>query len=434
MRRTERRIPARVPTASPAAARLATDAVEPSRAGATWFAPFAVAWLCLWTVQLTPTQLLLPLQLNTPDGADGWVLGVVYSGLVFALGGVAAIIAGPLAGTLSDRTRSRFGRRRPWMAGGIVVTAVSTAVLGLQHTVVGVAVMWVGVSAGIAVASAAYTALVADQLPAAQRGTASAVIGATQAVGIIVGVGVVIGFALTVQQGYLVLAVAILVLGLPTAALLPDEPAPLGMAESTGVRRLLSRLWVNPLAHPDFAWVIVGRVLVNIGNALGTALLLFFLMYGIDDSNAEIDLFVLIAVYTVFVVAASFAGGWLSDRLARRKVFVAIAAVFQTASALLLAGWPSLGTAMIAAALLGIGYGGFSAVGLALAADVLPAEEDHAKDLGIVTVAASAPQLLSPLLGAGLVAATGGFTLLFTVAAVASLAGALSVFAVRGAR
>ena len=50
------------------------------RAGARWFALFTLAWLALWTVQLTPLQLLIPLQLDTPDDADGWIHGVVSSG------------------------------------------------------------------------------------------------------------------------------------------------------------------------------------------------------------------------------------------------------------------------------------------------------------------------------------------------------------------
>ena len=87
---------------------------HPGRVGAKWFILFTLAWLALWTVQLTPLQLLIPLQLNTPDDADGWISGVVSSGLVLAVGGVAGVIAGPLAGGLSDRTRGAFGRRRPW--------------------------------------------------------------------------------------------------------------------------------------------------------------------------------------------------------------------------------------------------------------------------------------------------------------------------------
>ena len=77
--------------------------------GSRWFAPFTLAWLALWTVQLTPLQLLIPLQLNTPGDADGWIRGVVQSGLVLGVGGLAGIVAGPLAGALSDRTRSRLG-------------------------------------------------------------------------------------------------------------------------------------------------------------------------------------------------------------------------------------------------------------------------------------------------------------------------------------
>lgn len=58
---------------------------------------FGLAWLAVWTVQLTPVQLLLPLQLDTPGGAADWITGVVWSGLILSIGGLAGVIAGPLA-------------------------------------------------------------------------------------------------------------------------------------------------------------------------------------------------------------------------------------------------------------------------------------------------------------------------------------------------
>lgn len=79
---------------------------------------------------------------------------------------------------------------------------------------------------------------------------------------------------------------------------------------------------------------------------------------------------------------------------------------------------------MVAAALMGIGYGAFMAVGLAFATDLLPSERDHARDLGVVNVIASLGQLLGPVIGAGLVALVGGFWLLFAAAATLSLIGA----------
>ncbi|MGB3374778.1 MAG: MFS transporter, partial [Microbacterium sp.] len=71
-----------------------------ARVGAGWMTLFTLAWLAIWTVQLTPVQLLLPLQLDTPE--DDWIRGVVSSGLVLGVGGLAGIIAGPLVGAISD--------------------------------------------------------------------------------------------------------------------------------------------------------------------------------------------------------------------------------------------------------------------------------------------------------------------------------------------
>ena len=55
------------------------------------------------------------------------VLGIapLVFGLVFAIGRVWDAISDPLAGLLSDRTRTRFGRRRPWLVAAIPLYAAS---------------------------------------------------------------------------------------------------------------------------------------------------------------------------------------------------------------------------------------------------------------------------------------------------------------------
>ena len=92
---------------------------------------------------------------------------------------------------------------------------------------------------------------------------------------------------------------------------------------------------------------------------------------------------------------------------------------------------PSFASTIIAAALLGVGYGAYMSVGLALGTDLLPRPEDHARDLGFVNVSANLGQLIGPLLGAGLVALVGGFWLLFLVGGVLSVAGGLMTYAIR---
>ena len=63
-------------------------------------------------------------------------------------------------------------------------------------------------------------------------------------------------------------------------------------------------------------------------------------------------------------------------------------------------GW---GITMVAALILGIGYGWYLAVDQALITQVLPTAEDRAKDLGVINIANSMPQVLAPVLAAPLV-------------------------------
>lgn len=410
------------------------DARVPTTVGPGWMGLFCIAWLAIWTAQLTPTQLLLPEQLDAPNGPHRWVDGVVHFGLVFAGGGVASLVAGPVAGALSDRTRSRFGRRRPWMVAGLIVSAGSLVGLGWQSGAFGIGAVWVLVCVGIAIATAAYTAVVADQVPERQRGFVSGFIGAPQAAGMILGVGLIVSFGLDPRAGYIVLACLLLVLGLPTVFLLPDPPAATATAGRAADPHTGRRLWVSPRAHPDFFWVLASRALVNIGNALGTALLLYFLMYGLDDRDADTHLFLLISIYTVFVVAAALLGGRVSDRIGRRRLLVGIASLLQALAAALLVVAPSLHVAMVSAGLLGLGYGSFLSVDLALATSVLPEAADHAKDMGVMNMAQTGPQTIAPLFGAFIVAATGGFASLFAAAAIFSIIGALVLAPVKSAR
>jgi MFS family permease len=95
---------------------------------------------------------------------------------------------------------------------------------------------------------------------------------------------------------------------------------------------------------------------------------------------------------------------------------------------------PSLATTIVAAALLGAGFGCFLAVDQALATQVLPDADHYGKDLGIMNIAMAVPQALGPLLGAFIVHVTSGFTGLFVASAIFGILGGLSVLRVRSVR
>ncbi|MDQ1587497.1 MAG: hypothetical protein QOJ77_662 [Microbacteriaceae bacterium] len=407
---------------------------EPTRkVSGPWIAFFAMAWLGIWMAQLTPVQVLLPVQIEAELKASFWVDNVVAFGIISGISGACAVIAYPLTGALSDRTTSRFGRRRPWIVIGTLLFALALIVLGAQTTMVGIGIFWSLALIGFCVLTAALTATISDQVPVNQRGYVSGWLSAPQAVGIILGVALVTMLITVTFFGYVAMAVLLVILVVPFL-FLPDAVLPAEFKARMTARGVFQSLWISPRAHPDFGWTLLSRVLVNFGNALGTTLLLYFLEFGLGDKNAQDDLLTLILIYMVFVIIASLGAGRWSDRLGRRKAFVFVASALQGVAALLLAFLPDLTVAMIAAGLLGLGYGCFLSVDQALATQVLPDPESRGKDLGIMNIATAVPQAVAPLLGAGVVAVLGGFTGLFVVAGVFAFAGALAVARVKAVR
>ncbi|RXZ85126.1 MFS transporter [Agromyces atrinae] len=383
--------------------------------------------------QLTPVQLLLPAQIDAQLHPDDWTESVFAFGAISGLAAVAIIIAYPLTGALSDRTTSRFGRRRPWILVGALVFAGALVALGFATDIVQIALWWILAMVGFCIMTAALTATISDQVPIGQRGFVSGWLSAPQAIGTILGLVIVTEFFTGPAAGYAVIAVLLIAFVLPFLTR-PDIPLDARTKTKLDARGILGSLWISPRKHPDFGWTLLGRILVNIGNALGTGLLLYFLMFELDDPNAEENLIVLTLVYMVFVIIAALVLGRLSDRIGRRRAFVFVASALQGVAALLLAFVPSLPMAMVAAGFLGLGYGCFLAVDQALATQVLPDPASRGKDLGIMNIASAVPQAIGPLLGALAVVMTGSFTLVFVLAALCAFAGAAAVWRVRSVR
>ncbi len=421
---------------SPSAPAAFAPFAEPKRnVSARWIALFATAWLGIWMAQLTPIQLLLPLQIAGLVTSSDWTQSVVAFGIISGIAGACALIAFPLTGALSDRTTSRWGRRRPWILVGTLLFSVSLFVLGLQTTMLGIGIFWSLALIGFCVLSAAITATISDQVPVDQRGFVSGWVSAPQAIGTVLGIVLVTFLTLSVFVGYALMSVLVVGLVLPFLVIMPDEVLAKVLRPKFSLRKMLAGFWVNPVAHPDFGWTLLSRILVNLGNALGTTLLLYFLLYGLNrGATAQDDLLQLTLVYLVFFTIAALGFGKLSDVIHRRKAFVYAAAYLQGLAALLLALVPNLFIATIGAGLLGLGYGCFMAVDQALATQVLPSTFSRGKDLGIMNIATAVPQAVAPLLGAFLVASLGGFAGLFIASAVAAGLGGLAVIPIKSVK
>ncbi|HVV20352.1 MAG TPA: MFS transporter, partial [Pseudonocardiaceae bacterium] len=96
--------------------------------------------------------------------------------------------------------------------------------------------------------------------------------------------------------------------------------------------------------------------------------------------------------------------------------------------------WPAWPTALAAAIVQGLGFGVYVAVDVALITQVLPTTASNAKDLGVLNIANTLPQLIGPTVAATLITHVGGYRGLFAGAAVLTLLGAVSVTRIRSVR
>jgi MFS family permease len=393
-------------------------------------ARFALASYGTWLALLTPVVVTLALRVQQVDPVNK----ERSLGLILGVGAFLATVANPLIGRLSDRTMSRFGRRRPWMIGGALGGFVGLTIIATVPTVPAIMVGWALAQLAFNALLAALTATIPDQFPVERRGRVSGLFGLTLQGAIMTGAFVAQAFVGRPVLQFLVPAVlAILAIGLFSVGLpdrrLTHRPTPFS------VREFLGSFWVNPKAHPNFAWAWMTRFLALFGTAIPQAYLVFFLPARLGTSPDRVagQVAALITISSVCTLAMAGLGGWISDRTGRRKPFVVGAAVLIGIGLFLLATAPTFAALAVAEIVFGLGNGLFLAVDLALITQVLPDPETVGKDLGVINIANALPQSLAPAI-APVVLLMGGYTLLFAVAAVSLLMAAVLVTRIRGVR
>ncbi len=408
---------------------------EPTQSvSGAYFTGLALANLGIMLAFFAPLQSLLPRMSEQIAGPTGKETALA---IITGIGVVGSVIGNPLAGALSDRTTSRWGRRRPWMLGGSLLGFVGLVLMPHAPSVWSLTIVWLAVQFAVNAAYAGLTATIPDQVPVRQRGVASGLVGLAQALGPVVGVGLVSFVVVSLVGGSYLTAVLFVLLVLPILFILKDPQLPESEKPPFHLGSFVKSFWVSPKAHPDFGWAWLARFLVSLSIAMVTIYLLFFLTDHLlfDDETAGERQTVLLALYAGGTMLTAVIGGYISDRMGKRKVFVIVSTFVIAVAAFILAFVPK-GTdgwtiTMVAALILGIGYGWYLAVDQALITQVLPTAGDRAKDLGVINIANSMPQVLAPVLAAICVTQLGGYTSLYVAVAIIAIAGAVAVLPIK---
>ena len=425
--------------AAQAAAVLPRALAEPSeRVPARWVGGLSLASLAMWMGALVPANFLLPAQLLVIDPkASKQALGYIM-----AIATVAAVLATPTAGAISDRTTYAWsighlrGRRHRWTLLFAIGGSITLGLIGFQSTVLSVGVLWVAFNIFQNGEYATLSAATPDHVPVSQRATVSGWFSMPQALGLLIG-GALVALVVTGQvSGYLTLAILLLIGSAPFALFTRDHPLAPEHRQPLTLRDLTRAFWISPRRYPDFGWAWITRFLVSLAIAMGTLYLLFFLHDVIHYSKIfpgqtdEQGLLILTAIYTLLMVTAAILGGMLSDRIGKRKVLVTVAGLLIGAAALLLTFVETWPTAIVAAVLYGLGFGCYLAADQALITQVLPAAADRCKDLGIINIAIIGPTALAGVISPALVA-LGWYPLLFGATTVIAFLGSVLVWKIK---
>jgi MFS family permease len=427
-------------TATPSPMSLAHTTTSPSErpaVSAGFTALYALAVFGTFLALLTPPVMTLALRVAevAPDRKES-----VLS-LALGLGALISLLVNPIAGLLSDRTTSRFGMRRPWILGGLVVGIFGLYLIasgGVAMVVVG----WCVTQFGFNFLIPTLLAVLPDQVPERQHGRVSGILNAGFPVGVVAGVFTAQAVAPDMLAMFLVpgvvaaVLVVVFVLCLDDRRLSPEAVAPLDW------KGFLGGFWISPRTAPDFAWAWLSRFLLFMGLATLMSYQVFYLLEKVGIAPAGIPEAMLKStlVSTLTTVAGSVLGGWLSDRLARRRVFVLVSAVLYGLGLAIIGASAQFDAFLWGIAVCGLGQGVYLAVDLALVAEVLPDKSGGAaKGIGIISLANNLPQSIAPaiapvFLAFGAAGAGRNYTVLFVVAAIFALLGALAAVPIKGVK
>ena len=417
----------------------------------TWFA--LGVWIYSYIVLEIPSLPLFSAGKDSCPKAGSKAGGTL--GSLYAWGALVSMFVAPTAGLVSDKTKTKWGRRYPFVLGGFV--GVTATVWGIHYgneTVL--FVTFAVIQMFFSIAASAYNGLVADVVPDTQRGVVSGALGSATAFGNLFGAGLnlLFGGAGAVPIGdvaytimihallFACLAFAMVVLpeegnwvltpdGLPEPLLsldtvddndteapdrrprrsssplqinTPDNTSPLVVVEDRCARVCTGlQAFLKPLKDKDFLLVVLTRFLVQMGIYTVQEFLLWYISCTIQLPTGEKPALALNLVLSPLIglsIISATISGYLSDYFGgRRKIIVYGSTCVMFTICMLFAFVHDWNVSPWLGAIFGLGYGALLSIDYALALDAAPSKDEAAKDLGIWNLALVMPLTVAAPVG-----------------------------------
>ncbi|HEY8679255.1 MAG TPA: MFS transporter [Candidatus Dormibacteraeota bacterium] len=340
------------------------------------------------TVHFGPAAL--PVDVNT------------YVAILDTFGAAFAIVWQPAIGALSDGNRARIGRRRPFIAIGVVGDIIFLTIMAFVTSYWMLLIVYALFQMASNTAQGPYQGMLPDQVPAEQRAEASGYYGAMNMVGTIFGF-IVVG-AILIPTGHLRLAI----LTLPLVVAVAGALVFFGVADRRITRRssqpvarsIFLSFAIDARKYRDFAWLMVSRLFFLMAPVGISTYALNFIRYTFHYSEGKASLYssALQALVVVFAAVMSLSAGFLADRYGKKRLVAAACLIGAVGSTLLIFA-PSLVWILAFGVIVGISLGVFLSVDWAFMTDLIPKAE-AGRYMGVSNIAtASAGFIARPILG-----------------------------------
>lgn len=339
---------------------------------------------------------------------------------------IVSTIANIVEGALSDRTRSSWGRRTPWIVVGAIGTAICILFWGKSVTAWQVILSDCVYMIFLNMIVAPLIAVIADRTSPKYRGTISSVYALGSAAGQYGGQAFASLFLPVPYTGFIVMAVLTALSG-PVAALILKEKS----TKEMPVEKITISNFSQNFAFPtegarDFYLALFGKLAMQTASFAISGYQLYILTDYIKLHGGKLQSYVTMISMILMVTAITLCifAGPLSDKIGKRKVPVIIAGGLIAVGSLV----PMIDTKpwvmLVYAAIVGVGMGMYNSVDQALNIEVLPDPKTAAKDLGLLNMANNGGQVFGPIFSAaiiGLIGYRGIFPLACAMAVIGSV-------------
>ena len=329
-----------------------------------------------------------------------------------------------------------------------VISTGLMIVAGTAHNLAVIAVVYAALWFCMNFYQSVLNAIIPDRVSERHRGVVSSAFGLGGALGL--GLGVTAIVHLTIGQGYMVLAGLLIVTtacrGLPVV-LVREARRPACPPTSRRRRRAPAaaprpKLWLSIVRADSATGISTLAFVTRAASFTALATVAGYTFYILQDHIGPANLpghdvkgavGILVVTQMAAWIVGVVAAGWLSDRLDRRKLFVGICSIGMAVSMLVPLTTPTWTGMVVFYGLVGVFFGIYLAVDLALMTLVLPSRENEGRDLAVLSIANAGPQLLSPVIAATIIS-TAGYDALFLFGFVVSLLSGVAVFFIRSVR